>query len=135
MASEREELEQRLPPQNREAERCVLGSILRDKDVIPDVLQIIQQEEVFYQDAHQKIFKGIRSIYDKNGTVDLILLADWLREQKFLDDIGGYPYLAELWDAAPTAANAEYYARIVRDRSLVRNLIHVSTEILRDAYD
>src|ERR671937_35959 len=82
MAPEREGPEQRLPPQSREAERCVLGSMLRDNDVI-----------------------------------------------------GGYPYLAELWDAAPTAANAEYYARIVRDRSIVRNLIHVSTEILRDAYD
>src|SRR5262249_1891038 len=52
-----------------------------------------------------------------------------------LDDIGRHPYLASLWDAAPTAANAEYYARIVRDRAMVRNLIHVSTEVLRDAYD
>src|SRR5207245_1854838 len=100
-----------------------------------DVMQIIQHADAFYQDAHQKIFQGIVTLNDKGHPVDLVTLAEWLREQKFIDDIGGYPYLAELWDAAPTAANAEYYARIVRDRSLVRNLIHVSTEILRDAYD
>src|SRR5262245_19845088 len=135
MASERDGLEQRLPPQSREAERCVLGSMLRDNGVIGDVMQIIQHADAFYQDAHQKIFQGIVSLNDKGHPVDLVTLAEWLREQKFIDDIGGYPYLAELWDAAPTAANAEYYARIVRDRSLVRNLIHVSTEILRDAYD
>src|SRR5262249_19384548 len=71
----------------------------------------------------------------KGHPVDLVTLAEWLREQKYLDDIGGYAALPDLWDAAPTAANAEYYARIVRDRALVRNLIHVSTEILRDSYD
>ena len=59
----------------------------------------------------------------------------YLKQQKQIEDIGGYAYLAELWDAAPTAANAEYYARIVRDKAIVRNLIHASTEILRDAYD
>src|SRR5262249_25252332 len=58
-----------------------------------------------------------------------------LKEQKHIEDIGGYAYLAELWDAAPTAANAVYYAKIVRDKALVRHLIHASTEILRDAYD
>src|SRR5207245_6408660 len=58
-----------------------------------------------------------------------------LNEQKHIEDVGGYPYLAELWDAAPTAANAEHYARIVRDRAIVRHLIHAGTEVLRDAYD
>src|SRR5437016_756139 len=63
------------------------------------------------------------------------MLAEWLKEQKYIEDVGGYAYLGELWDAAPTAANAEYYARIVRDKAVVRNLIHASTEVLRDAYD
>ena len=124
----------RLPPQSREAERGVLGSMLRDNGIIGDVMQILRAEQ-FYQDAHQKIFQGIVSLYDKGHPVDLVLLAEWLREQKYIEDIGGYPYLAELWEAVPTAANAEYYAKIVRDRSIVRNLIHASTEILRDAYD
>lgn len=124
----------RLPPQSREAEQSVLGSMLRDNPVIGDVLQIVRAEH-FYSDAHQKIFSGITSLYDRGHPVDLVMLAELLKEQKQIEDIGGYGYLGELWDAAPTAANAEYYARIVRDRSLVRSLIHASTEILRDAYD
>ena len=131
MAPERND---RLPPQSREAEQSVLGSMLRDNGVIGDVMQILRVDN-FYQDAHQKIFQGIVSLYDKGHPVDMVLLANWLKEQKYLDDIGGPDYLAELWETVATAANAEYYARIVRDRSIVRNLIHASTEILRDAYD
>ncbi len=129
------DLASRLPPQSLEAEKSVLGSMLRDNSVIGDVLQIVQHDEAFYQDAHQKIFRGVRALYDKGHPVDLVVLAEWLRGQNYVDDVGGLVYLAELWDAAPTAANAEYYARIVRDRSIVRNLIHVSNEILRDAYE
>jgi replicative DNA helicase len=125
---------ERLPPQSRDAERCVLGSMLRDNGVIGDVLQILRGEN-FYFDAHQKIFQGIIDLYDRGHPVDLVMLAEILKDKKQIEDIGGYPYLAELWDAAPTAANAEYYARIVRDKAIVRNLIHASTEVLRDAYD
>ncbi|MFN4261719.1 MAG: replicative DNA helicase [Gemmataceae bacterium] len=125
---------ERLPPQSRDAERCVLGSILRENSVIGDVLQIIRPDN-FYSDAHQKIFQGMITLYDRGHPVDLVMLAELLKEQKHIDDIGGYAYLGELWDAAPTAANAEYYARIVRDKAIVRHLIHASTEILRDSYD
>ena len=124
----------RLPPQSREAERSVLGSMLRDNGVIGDILQILRTEN-FYSDAHQKIFQAIITLYDRGHPVDLVTLAEALKDQKHIEDIGGYGYLAELWDAAPTAANAEYYARIVRDKAIVRNLIHAGTEILRDAYD
>src|SRR3954471_15004787 len=124
----------RLPPQSREAERCVLGSMLRDNGVIGDVVQIVR-EDSFYADAHQKIFKAVTVLYDKGHPVDLVMLAELLKEQKQIEDVGGYAYLGELWDAAPTAANAEYYARIVREKALIRNLIHASNEILRDAYD
>jgi len=125
---------ERLPPQSRDAERSVLGSMLRENGVIGDVVQIVREEN-FYLDAHQKIFKAITSLYDRGSPVDAVMLAELLREQKQIEDIGGYGYLGELWDAAPTAANAEYYARIVRDKALVRHLIHASTEILRDSYD
>jgi replicative DNA helicase len=125
---------ERLPPQSREAERCVLGSMLRDNLVISDVLQVIRQEN-FYYDAHQKIYQAIIEIYDSGHPVDMVILAERLKQQKQIEDVGGYPYLAELWEAAPTAANAEYYAHIVRDKGIVRSLIHASTEILRDAYD
>ncbi len=124
----------RLPPQSREAERCVLGSLLRDNGVIGDVLQVIREEN-FYADAHQKIFNAIVTLYDRGQPVDMVLLAELLKERQQIEDVGGYAYLGELWDAAPTAANAEYYARIVREKAVVRHLIHASTEILRDSYD
>ena len=126
---------ERLPPQSREAERSVLGSMLRDNRVINDVVQLLRAED-FYADAHQKTYQAIVTLHDKSGQpVDVVLLAEELKQRGHIEDIGGYAYLAELWDAAPTAANAEYYARIVRDRAVVRNLIHAGTEILRDAYD
>jgi replicative DNA helicase len=125
---------ERLPPQSREAERSVLGSMLRDNAVIGDVVQIVRQDN-FYADAHQKIFSAIISLYEDGKPVDMVMLAEVLKDRKYIDDIGGYAYLGELWDAAPTAANAEYYSRIVRDKAIVRHLIHAGTEILRDAYD
>jgi replicative DNA helicase len=124
----------RLPPQSREAEKGVLGSVLRDNAVLSDVIQIIRVEN-FYFDAHQKIFQAITDTYNDGKPVDLVILHEVLKSRKQLEDIGGVAYLAELWDAAPTAANAEYYARIVREKAIVRNLIHASTELLRDAYD
>ena len=126
---------ERLPPQNREAERSVLGSMLRDNTVISLIAPVVVRAEDFYADAHQKIFQAIVSLHDKGGQpVNVVLLAEELKLRGQVEDIGGYAYLGELWDAAPTAANAEYYARIVHDKALVRNLIHAGTEILRDAY-
>ncbi len=124
----------RIPPQSREAEKSVLGSILRDNQVLSELLQVIRPDN-FYFDAHQKIFQIILDLYNDGKPVDLVILHEGLKSRKQLEDIGGVAYLTELWDFAPTAANAEYYARIVRDKALVRNLIHTSTELLRDAYD
>jgi len=89
----------------------------------------------FYYDAHQKIFQAISDLYNDGKPVDLVILFETLKARKQLEDVGGAAYLGELWEAAPTAANAEYYARIVRDKAVVRNLIHTNTELLRDAYD
>src|SRR5438105_15827244 len=125
----------RLPPQSPEAERSVLGSMLRDNEVIGDVILILGRPEYFYADAHRKIHQAIISLYEKGHPVDVVVLAEELKQRGQIEDIGGYGYLGKLWDAAPTAANAEYYARIVRDKALVRHLIHASTEILRDSYD
>jgi replicative DNA helicase len=127
---------ERLPPFNKEAEQSVLGSMLRDNRVIDDVLRILREPSYFYTDAHQKIYQGIVELYAlRSNPVDLVTLAEWLNEKKYMQDVGGPAYLVELWDAAPTAANAEYYGRIVRDKGVVRSLIHANTEILRDAYD
>jgi len=125
----------RLPPQNQDAERSVLGSMLRANSVIGDIITILRKED-FYADAHQKIFQTIVEHHSINGqAVDLVILAEQLRLRGWFEDAGGYAYLASLWDAAPTAANAEYYARIVRDKSLVRGLIEAGTSILTTAYN
>ncbi len=124
----------RLPPQSREAEQAVLGSMLRDNAVIGDVIQIVRAEN-FYSDAHQQTFQAMVALYDKGHPVELVSMAEELKQRGQIENVGGYKFLADLWAASPTAANAEYYAMIVRDRAMVRNLIHASTEILRDSYD
>ncbi len=124
----------RIPPQSEEAERGLLGSMLRDNEIISEVILLVRREH-FYFDANQKIFQAIVDLFDTGQPVDLVILANKLRELQQLEDVGGYAYLGDLWNAAPTAANAEYYARIVREKSITRRLIHTSTEILRDAYD
>lgn len=129
-----QQLLDRLPPQNREAEQSVLGSMLRDNSCIDSILQILREED-FYADAHQKIFQTIVQLNDRGGQpVDLVILAEALKQRGWMEDVGSYGYLSELWDAAPTAANAEYYAQIVRDKALVRNLIRAGNEMLSEAY-
>jgi replicative DNA helicase len=123
-----------MPPHSREAERCVLGSMLRDNAVIGDVLGRLRADH-FYADAHRKIFDAVVALYNRGTPADVVTLAELLKERHQIEDVGGYGYIGGLWDAAPTAANAEYYAQIVRDKSIVRNLIHAATEILREAYN
>jgi replicative DNA helicase len=129
------ELADRLPPHNREAERSVLGSMMRDNSVIADVVNIVRLEH-FYVFAHQKIFEAITTLaVDKGRPADAVTLADYLKEKQLIEECGGYAFLTELWDAAPSAANAEYYARIVRDKAIIRDLIHSCMTIQRDAQD
>jgi replicative DNA helicase len=130
---------ERLPPQNLDAERSVLGSMLRDNSVIEDIIPKIVIPEDFYTDAHQKICRAIVALRNppggREGRVDMVLLAEHLRREQQIEDVGGYAYLAQLWDAAPTAANGVYYAEIVHDKSITRSLIHAGNEMLRDAYE
>jgi replicative DNA helicase len=128
------EQKDRLPPFSREAERGVLGSMIRDNDVIDDVVLIIKEAH-FYADAHQKLYRGIVALHEKQHPVDLVTLGAWIIAEKYVEDIGGYAYLAELWEAAPTAANAEYYARIVHDRHVDREWLHAAAEVTRNVYE
>jgi replicative DNA helicase len=125
--------ENRLPPHNREAERSVIGSMVRDNSTIDDVLAIVQSADAFYLDAHRRIFRKIVELYRAGKPVDLVILAEALQASGEFEDVGKGQYLAELWDAAPTAANVEFYARIVRDLALRRGLLAACGEILRAA--
>ena len=123
----------KLPPQNIEAEQSVLGAILIENSALNRVLEILTHED-FYRDTHQTIFQALVDLSEKNEPADLITLTNNLKTNKLLDEVGGPSYLASLIDMVPTAANIEYYARIVKDKSTLRRLIDAATDIITQSY-
>jgi len=126
----------RLPPQNIEAEMAVLGSMLIEDLAIGTALEILKNKDYFYRDTHRKIFSAIMNLYSENRAVDLVTLNDQMAKDGTIDSIeGGAAYLASLAGSVPTAANVAHYARIVKEKYLLRNLINVSTQIVTDSFD
>jgi replicative DNA helicase len=123
----------RIPPQNLEAEQAVLGAILLDSDALITVTERIGADD-FYRTAHQHIFNAMLELAHENEPVDLITLTARLADKKQLEDIGGVSYLSQLANAVPTAANVDYYAQIVEDKSMLRRLIRTATQIVSDGY-
>ncbi len=126
-------LTDRLPPQNLEAEQGVLGSILLDNDVLHDVVPILKIED-FYRDSHQVLFRTIRDLYDQGRAIDSITLAEELTRLGVYQAVGGDDGLATILKSVPHAANAKYYAQIVRQKAISRELIEGANQILRDGY-
>jgi replicative DNA helicase len=124
----------RVPPHNIEAEQSVIGGILLDNDALPSVLEILGGEE-FYRGAHRTIFAAMIDLFDKNEPCDLITISNALKTTKKLQEVGGASYLASLADGVPSAANVSHYARIVKEKSLLRNLISRATEIVARGFD
>ncbi|MDY6913635.1 MAG: replicative DNA helicase [Planctomycetota bacterium] len=124
---------QRMPPQSIGAETCVLGSMMLYAPCIDVVCQITKCDH-FNRPAHQTIYQTLLDMRQANKPIDLVTIRDELSRQTQLDKIGGVDYLAELVEGVPSAANAEYYARIVRDKAMLRELIVAGTEIGNDAY-
>ena len=128
------EILDRQPPCNLEAERGVLGSILLLPAVCDDVALILHAED-FYDPANRALYAHMRAMNDEGRRIDTTLLVERLKNCGDYESVGGAAYLAEILQSVPTAANANYYAEIVKDKATLRSLIHTSTEILRDAYD
>jgi len=124
---------EKVPPQNIEAEIAVLGSMLIEDEAIAQAVELIQSP-FFYRDAHQKIFQAIVDLYSANKAVDLVTLTEELKKRGELDGVGGAAYLTELTAAVPTAANVQHYARIVKEKSILRNLINTATQIVTQSY-
>jgi replicative DNA helicase len=122
-----------VPPQNQDAERTVLGGILRNNDCLPDVVRKLRSEH-FYHGNHQKIYSAIVSMYDQGKPIDAVSLAEELARRKQLKEVGGAPLLLELFNETLTAAHVMHHAEIVFEKYVMRNLIATSTELLRDAY-
>ena len=120
-------------PQNIEAEQAVLGAIFLEPSSLTVTSEVLIPED-FYRSAHQKIFNVMLKLNDEGKAVDLITVTEELAATKSLEDIGGITYLSELAGSVPTAANVEYYARIVEEKSLLRRLIRTATNIAQEGY-
>jgi len=124
----------RVPPQSLDAEQSVLGGILLDNTALDRLVEVLQAED-FYREAHRKVFRGMQRLSDRSEPVDLITLSEELRGRGELADVGGAAFLAELAERVPTAANILQYARIVRDKAILRGLIATATGIAARGYD
>ncbi len=124
----------KVQPQALPLEEAVLGAVMLDKDALPVVLDIIRSES-FYSDGHKLIYKAMLRLFEKSQPVDLLTVTEELKKTGDLETIGGPFYLVELTNRVASAANIEFHARIISQKHIQRELISVSTKIIRDAYE
>ena len=127
-------MEQRIPPQNVEAEQAVLGAMMLDHNAVISAMEVLRAED-FYRDVHRVIFEAIEHIHHDNREIDLITLPEELRRMKKLDAAGGLEYVMSLPNLVATAANIEYHSNIVKDKAMTRNLITTCNDLTTEAYD
>ena len=127
-------IEERVPPQNIEAEQAVLGAMLIDKEAIAKASEILTSSD-FYREAHRVIFNAMLELYNKNEAVDMVTVTEILKRDNKLEDIGGLAYITSLANVVLTAANVKYHADIVAEKSVLRQLVRVSTEIAAMGYE
>jgi len=123
---------QNVPPQNIDAEQSVLGAILLDNEALPKVLEILKADDLYYE-SHRQVFHCMIELFNKNEPSDLITITEILQKKGKLEEIGGASYIADLTQRISTAANVEYYAKIVKEKAILRNLIHSATDIASKA--
>ena len=121
-------------PHNLEAEKCVLGAILINNHAFNQAAEVIDAQD-FFRDAHRRIFEKMVGLTDRSQPIDLVTLKDELVRSNELDDVGGPAYISALTDGVPRSANVEHYARIVKEKSTLRQLIQSANEVLGRAYD
>lgn len=132
---------ERVPPQNIDAERAVLGAMLlsdEGKEAIPKVIEILgdnPNDSGFYKDAHQKIYQAILNLFERNEPADLLTVTRELERLGELENVGGVDYLYEMIDSVPTAANVTYYAQMVKDEAIRRRLIRAAAKIYNQSFD
>jgi len=124
----------KIPPQNIDAEQSVLGAILLEREAVYKAMKLVRPED-FYREDHRLIYEAMLSLNESGNPVDLITVSEQLRQQGNLEKAGGVAYIASLAEMAPVAANVEYYARIVEEKSLLRTLIQLSTRIAGMGYE
>jgi replicative DNA helicase len=123
----------RMPPQALDAEMAVLGSLMMESQAASTTFEILD-EGCFYKEANRKIFLASLALYERNEPIDILTVSNQLEKRKELEAVGGQYYLTELVERIPSAANVEYYCKIVLDRSLLRRLISVSSDVQQECY-
>ena len=124
----------KLPPQDVEAERSVLGALMLDKDAIIKVADLLSPAD-FYLPAHSKIYETILELYSKNEPIDILSVTSKLKNQKQLQEVGGSGYLTEVINSVPSAAHITHYAKIIHDKKVLRDLIAASADITEKVFD
>ena len=127
-------MEQRIPPQNVEAEQAVLGAMMLDHNAVIVAMEKLTPND-FYREVHRTIFEAMEHLHHENKEIDVITLPEELRRMKKLEDVGGIEYILSLPNLVATAANIEYHANIVAEKALARNLITTCTDLTAAAYD
>ncbi|MDP3999130.1 MAG: replicative DNA helicase [bacterium] len=123
----------KLPPQSLEAEQSVLGALMLDKNAVINVADILLPDD-FYKPAHGKIYDAVLRLYEKREPVDIKTVSEKLKNDQTLKEIGGSSYLSKLIESVPTSAHVEHYARIVKEKKVLRDLISTSAEITENAF-
>lgn len=123
----------RVPPQNMEAEQAVLGAVLLQTEALITSMERVKSED-FYLPSHQLIFEAMIELGEASQPIDLVTLTAYLQDRQQLEEIGGVSYLAKLANSVPTAANVDYYAQIVEEKSMLRRLIRTATNIVSNGY-
>lgn len=119
---------ERIPPQNLDAEQAVLGALMVDRELMPVVGEIVEASD-FYAPHHATVFDVLRALYERGEPIDKVSVAEELRRRRLLDEVGGVDLLTQLLNAVPTAASAEYYAKTVAEKAILRSLITAGTRI------
>ena len=126
----------KVPPHNLEAEVAVLGSMLIDEESVARVIELLAgNKQSFYDSRHREIFQGIVDLFNENKPVDIITLADHLTSGGLIEKVGGASYIADLTTSVATSANIVHHARIVKEKYILRSLIHEATKIIADSYE
>jgi len=134
LATPIEGIYQKVLPQNIEAEQSVLGGILIDNEALHKVLEIIEPND-FYRDNHKKIFLAFLELFENNTPLDIITVTELLQKKGELTNVGGATYLASLVDSVPTTANITHYAKIIKEKSILRSLIAKATDIVNMGFE
>ncbi len=125
---------QKVPPQNIEVEQSILSAMLIENNTLPEVLEVVSEKD-FYRESHRKIFAAMVDLFERNEPADLITVTNILKEQGRLESVGGASYLAELVDTVPMATNAAHYAKIVREKATLRQLIERAASITTRCFE